>query len=230
MPVLPSTKLGRIEWCEARIAAWTAAPTTIGLTLAEVTALGAQIKDARQAYDAAIKAKNTAKDSTVTSDNEASTMTTLAANAIKHIKAYAASSANPDAVYAAASVPPPAAPGPTPPPGQPTNFTFDLDTNTGGLVVHWKCTNPAGVSGVVYTVRRAIGAAPATTVGVTGEKKFSDTTIPAGSSSITYQVFGQRGSQIGPASNPVTVRFGSGGAMQVFEETADTSANVKLAA
>jgi hypothetical protein len=230
MPVLPNTKIGRIEWCEARIDAWTAAPTTIGLTLAEVTALGAQIKAARGAYDDAVKAKAVAKDSTVTSDSEASDMTTLASNAIKHIKAFAASSANPDAVYAAASVPPPSAAGPSLPPGQPTNFSFDLDTNSGGLIVHWKCTNPAGVNHVVYTVRRAIGSGTLSTVGVTGEKKFTDTTIPAGASSITYQVFGQRGSLTGPAGNPVTVRFGTGGGMQVTEHTTTDEPNVKLAA
>lgn len=112
------------------------------------------------------------------------------------------------------------------------NFSFDLDTNTGGLIVHWKCSNPVGVSHVVYTVRRAIGSGPLSTVGVTGEKKFTDTTIPAGASTITYQVFGQRGSLTGPAGNPVTVRFGNGGGMQVIEQAAtdEDGTNVKLAA
>lgn len=225
--VLPTTKLGRLEWVEARIASWKGSPTTIGLTLSECSQLEDQVKAARAAYDDAIKAKNIAKDSTVTSDDEIGSLTTLAANAIKHIKAFAASSANPDAVFAAASVPPPAAPGPVQPPAQPTNFTFELDTNTGGLIVRWKCSNPAGVSGVVYNVRRSIGSGQAVTVGVTGEKRFTDTAIPAGASAITYQVFGQRGSQTGTASNPVTVHFGGGGTMQVFESL---PADAKMAA
>ncbi len=225
--VLPKTKIARIEWVEARIEEWLASPTLIGLTLSECQALNTKVKAARASYDEATKARARSKDATVSSDNDAAGMTALASTAIKHIKAYAASSANPDAVYAAASVPPPAAPGPAQAPARPSDFTFELDPNSGGLIVRWKCTNPAGVSRVSYTVRRGIGNGAMTTAGVVGEKKFTDTTIPAGASVVNYQVYGQLGTLVGTASNIVTVRFGGGG-MQVSEAAAP--ADVKLAA
>ena len=42
--------------------------------------------------------------------------------------------------------------------------------------------------------------------------------------------FSQRGSQVGTASNPVTVRFGGGGSMMVFEHTEEGGGEQKLAA
>ena len=64
MSVPPAPIVDRIEWFEQRITSWTAAPTTIGLTAAQCTALNAAITASRKAYSDALAARIAAKNAT----------------------------------------------------------------------------------------------------------------------------------------------------------------------
>lgn len=53
MGVVPNTIIGQIQFFENHIGKWAVAPTTIGLTAAQVTSITALTSAARAAYEAA---------------------------------------------------------------------------------------------------------------------------------------------------------------------------------
>ena len=111
-----------------------------------------------------------------------------------------------------------ATPSPRPAPGAPFGFKLSLET-TGTLTFTWKCKNPKGAQSTTYNVfRRTTATGEYTFVGSTGEKKFVDATIPAGTASITYQVQAIRSTGAGPWAQ-YNVNFGAGGVTSAVEET-----------
>ncbi|MCC6320827.1 MAG: hypothetical protein IT438_05245 [Phycisphaerales bacterium] len=85
----------------------------------------------------------------------------------------------------------------------------------GSLELKWKCGNPSGTVGTIYQVKWRIGGATGgggafTFVGATGVRSFTDDTLPAGSTPVTYEVAAVRSTTRG---NPAqfTVNFGTGG-------------------
>lgn len=226
MSVLPDTLVGQIEFCESHWPLWNAAPTTIGLTAAQVTGLKNATTDARAAFNNAIVARQASKAATTTQNAAAATMRGVAADLIRQIKAYAELQANPATVYAAAQVPEPAAPTPAAAPGKPTDFEVVLNSD-GSITLTWNSTNAAASTGAFFTVSRklpgqgafsGVGGAP----GTTSENRrafFVDTTIPtsAASQGAQYIVQGFRGTRVGDASDAVVVQFGveGGGGLSV---------------
>lgn len=106
-------------------------------------------------------------------------------------------------------IPPPAKASPIGPPGQPTQFTFELDAR-GALELSWKCKNPRGAVGTMYQVSRRIGpGGELVPLGITGEKRFVDETIPAGSTQVIYQIQAIRSTAAGPIAT-FNVNFGTG--------------------
>lgn len=102
--------------------------------------------------------------------------------------------------------------------GQPNKFKATLSAN-GSLGLTWKNANPRSASGVVYQIwRRNSPAGEFEYLGGVGEKKFTDSTIPAGSSEITYQVQAVRSTSVGPWAE-FTVRLGAPGPTAVTEST-----------
>jgi len=66
------------------------------------------------------------------------------------------------------------------------------------------------MTGVVYEVRRMLEEDGAwTLLGVTGEKRFIDETLPVGVAAVSYMVVSRRGTQESVPSNVVTARIGS---------------------
>ncbi|HEX3355954.1 MAG TPA: hypothetical protein VHS31_03140, partial [Tepidisphaeraceae bacterium] len=127
-----------------------------------------------------------------------------------------------------AQIPAPATPSPKPAPGTPSNFKVSLDGN-GALNLAWKCNNPAGTSGTIYQVWRRIGGVgDFSYLGGTGDKTFIDDTLPAGSSSVTYQVQAVRSTAVG-AWAQFNVNFGVGGSGAMITSVTE-SAPVKAAA
>ncbi len=164
----------------------------IGTTTADVTALTTKTTAARAAYTAQQAAQSTAKAATLTLQNAVDAMSVSLAGIIKQVGAKAESSGNPG-VYALAEIPAPATPSPVGPPGQPSGFAAQLDGD-GSLIITWKCVNPAG--GTMYQVFRQIGGeGDFDYIGGSGEKKYIDTTIPAGATQLTYKVQAQRTTQ-----------------------------------
>lgn len=233
MTILPQTQNDLIVFCEAHTPVWAAAPTTIGLTAAQVTALSTATTNARKSYNDAQAAREASKAKTISVNNDVRTMKNQAANLIAQIKAFADLQASPANVYALAQIPQPAAPTPAPAPGKPTDFEVILNSD-GSVTLSWDSTESAASGGAFFAVMRklpgeagfsGIGGAPGST-SETRRPSFTDTTVPASAASqgAQYIVQGFRGTRVGEASDAVVVQFGVdvGGGF--------TSARVKLAA
>ena len=122
-------------------------------------------------------------------------------------------------------------PSPRPAPGTPGNFKVTL-RDDGSLDLAWTCSNPRGSSGTIYQVfRRATPDGEFTYLGGTGDKKYLDDAIPAGASSMTYQIQAIRSTVAGPWAQ-FNVSFGTpvsaGGAMTASVD--ETPKSPKLAA
>lgn len=143
-------------------------------------------------------------------------MRTLRVNAgdlIKIIRAFAQAGENPAAVYAAALIPPPAAPKRNPPPAPATDLKAALNASTGHITLSCKAIQPE--SGTCYIItRRTNAAGDFQFVGVAnGNKRYTDTTIPPGTTRVDYIVRSQRSTLHVPDSAVLTVQFGAGGAV-----------------
>lgn len=111
-----------------------------------------------------------------------------------------------------------------PAPGTPEKFKAQF-TALGALELSWKCSNPTG--GTMYTVWRKIGDAEPTFVCNCGTKKIVDSSLPAGTSQVTYQIQAQRSTAAGAwATFVVTIGVAPSGAAT----TAVTQSPVKIAA
>jgi hypothetical protein len=104
-------------------------------------------------------------------------------------------------------------------PGTPFKFVVSL-ASSGALTLQWKCNNPKGSSGTMYQVWRRVSA---TTnfeyLGGSGDRKFIDDTIPAGSSQVTYKIQAVRSTAVG-AFAEYNVNFGVSGSAPIVEEVA----------
>ena len=68
-------------------------------------------------------------------------------------------------------------------------------------------------------------------IGAVGLRKFTDQTIPLGTSSVQYIVTGQRGTETGLSSSPFTVHFGVGGSgLTITSQLSGDSTPAKMAA
>lgn len=222
MSVVPQAKLEMIQFCEAHVPVWTAAPpTNIGLTAAQCTALDLVTKAARAKFNAAEAARNASKAATVIYDDACDSLRDNVGLLVKAIKLYADNQSNPDPVYAAAQIPPPAAPVANPPPGQPTNFKFELEPG-GLLTFRWKSTNSSGSTGAYFAIARRLGPeGPFVNIGGTSAKVFTDDSIPFGVNSVTYIVTPKRTGVAGTPSDMVSVQFGVGGQSFTVSSTAN---------
>ena len=110
-----------------------------------------------------------------------------------------------------------AAPAPMPAPGTPTRFGITLSP-LGSLELSWKCANPRGSTGTMYEVWRRIGGGELTYLGGSGKKRFTDNTLPAGSSNVMYQVQAVRSTKRGECAQ-YNVNFGVGVAGSAVESS-----------
>lgn len=229
--VLPDKTLEQIEFCEAHLPAWTAAPATaIGLTAGQITSLTTLTTATRAAYNAAQAARNASKAATTTLSTSAVNMRELASDLIRTIKAYADLQASPGAVYSLAQIPQPVAPTPMPAPGKPTDFQVVLEPG-GAITLTWAGLYSAASSGSFYNVYRKLpgqtgftmigGASGSTTE--SRRMRFTDGSVPssAAGTGASYIIQGQRGTSMGIASDILTVEFGvEGGGGFTFKQFA----------
>jgi hypothetical protein len=234
MSILPQALNDQIIFCEAHAPVWAAAPTTIGLTAAQCTALAAATSNARSSFNKAQNAREASKAATTTLHGDVTILRGQVSDLIRQIKAYAELQANPMTVYAAAQIPPPAAPTPMPAPGKPTDFAVVLNGD-GSVTLSWASADSAASTGAFFAVMRklpgeggfsGIGGAS----GSTSENRrpfFTDGTVPASAASqgAQYIVHGFRGTRMGEPSDAVIVQFGSDGAGAGL-----TSVGLKMAA
>jgi hypothetical protein len=208
MSVVPADITARIEFFEAHEATWASHADEIGASTIEVAALADKTASARAALEAQHAAQQAARAATLRLHLAVAAMKQAGSDIIQKIRVKAATDG--EGVYALASIPAPARPSPLPPPGKPTNFTFEL-SQVGTLTLRWACPNPRGAQGTVYQVARRVGSSGAfEVIGMSGLRRFVDQTLPAGAASVTYQVVAIRSTTVG-AAGQFTVNFGVGG-------------------
>lgn len=212
MSTVPAKTADRITWYENRNSTWFANAVAIGTSTTTVAALGSLTLSARNAYNAQQVAQDTAKSATITLHDSMQALQSAGSDVIKQIKTKA-SIVGGNSIYALADIPSPATPTPVGPPGMPTNFVATINPD-GSLYFKWKCANPTGSTGTTYQIlRQANGETGFTFVGSTGNKFFTDSTLPADSAPLTYKITAVRSTSQG-TPNEFTVKFGlSGGTM-----------------
>jgi hypothetical protein len=238
MSVLPDKTEDLIAFCESHLVSWAAAPATaIGLSSAQLTSFTAVTQAARDSLTANTNARNAAKASTTSLRTNVATARSMAADLVRVVKGFAELQSNPGSVYALAQIPMPADPTPSTAPGKPTNISVSLEAS-GAVTVSWDATNAAaGTGGFFQVMRKLPGQTGFTnftqTPGTTARNRrpsFTDFTVPttAAGQGVQYIIQGLRGTNVGEASDAITVQFGvEGGGMAVVTAK---GAELKMAA
>lgn len=223
MPNIPSsaslTEL--LAWMEQHSTIWATSPTAIGITPAMASAFAAIVESSRKDFDNANAQRLASKQATVARSESFRTMRREASDLVNTIKSFIEQSGN-TALWAQAGLEPPAPRGTTPPPNAPTDLSATLDSE-GNLNLKWKASQPRGVSGVVYFIKRSLNnSGTFTQLDTVGEKKFTDSTVPSGATSVDYIVTAKRGGQQSAPSSTLSIRFGrgTGGGLTIVHDTA----------
>lgn len=229
MATYPRDRAEFLRWAEAHIDVFTAQAVNIGLTAAQATAFKNQVGALRTRTTAQQAARDAAKAATEAARDADSATRELTSDLVRSIRAFATNNNNPNA-YVLAQIPAPNPAAPVPPPGQPTDFKVELNSD-GSITLKWKAKHPEGSDRVVYFVqRKLINESALTLVGGSGEKSYQDDTLPVGIDGATYIVTAQRGNVQGQPSRQLTVTFGSGGPGAMRFGFAEASATAKKAA
>lgn len=205
MPVLPESRVEKIEFFEQHNPIWTTNAANIGLTAAEVTALQALTTAARSAFNAQQTAKNAAKAATQNFYNAVSAMQSNGSGLIAKIKTYAETKNDPNA-YVLAQIPAPAAPTPAGPPETPTDLTAQMNSD-GTMNIAWKGSL---AQRQFYSVWRQLPSQSfPQQIGAVAAKDFMDVTVPRGLDSVIYTVRAHRDALSSLPTEALTVYFGA---------------------
>ena len=210
MPVVPTRLQDFIQFADMHAPVWTIHAVAIGLTPAQATAFSGFAAAASNAYTAKLNAEQALRAANLTLQTAVGDARRSAGDMVRTIRAFAENASKPEVVYNLAQIPPPATPTPMPPPGQPTDLSVTLVPTSGAMELRWKAVNPTGSTGTSYIVRRREegGGGDFTFVGVTGEKRYVDSTFFAGPDRVEYTVQGQRADSAGPVSDIFIINFG----------------------
>jgi hypothetical protein len=214
MAIVPKKIADKIGFYQERAPVWAASATALGLSAGEMTLMSGKVAEAVDALADDTAAKSAAKAATIRLHDAVADMGKFGADLISKIKGKAGQDGN--SVYAIALLPVPATPGPIPAPGMPEGLKVELKPN-GSLLLKWKCENAPGSTGVFYYVWRRTGeSGEYAFLGASGAREFSDTTVPMGVASVTYQIQAARTTSKGDAAY-FLVQFGTtaGGGMTV---------------
>lgn len=216
---VPENRLEQIVWFENHLPLWSAKPGDFGVTSGQLLALSDAVAAARLAHDRAMAARQASLHATVALREQSGAMLDVGRNLVGVIKAFIADGGDPS-LWGRAGIEPPASPGGPgsgPAPTAPFMLSAALDS-LGGVVLRWKARQPASLSGVTYSILRAldVGAGAGVGVGVgefvlldaVGGKVFVDDTVPEGVRSVSYIVRARHGRKMSPPSESVTIRFG----------------------
>lgn len=190
MGTLPNSKSAQVEFFSDRINLWNDNAATIGLTSEEIAAfLTTRINPAAEALEAARQAREAAKAATLAADDAVALMMDEGRGLVSKIQTTAKTSDNANAVYAAANIPAPQPRTPRGVPEQPVNINAE-PTTSGVLNLRWGGT----IEGRQwYDVARRVTDADGQisdwqVIGSAGERRFADSTLPAGTTGVQYRV------------------------------------------
>lgn len=208
MATYPRDQAKLYTWAKVHAEAWAQDPAAIGVTPAAIAQYASIVDEFQAKATAARAARAEAIAATQASVHAKRAMRDATSDLVKVIRAYAATSGD-DAVLNRALLPAIAAAAPIAAPGPCTGFRIDLNGD-GSLTIGWTAKHPAGSDRVVYLVQRQLPGEEAwTLLGASGEKSYTDDTLPQGVTGATYTVTAQRGRVKGAASIPIVVSFGS---------------------
>ena len=196
MSLVSNNKAQRIAFYRNHLQQWLDNASLIGMQTTDVTELQTLVTTAEADYAAQQLAQQAAKDAVATCTQSVALMHYKGMELVKQVRAKATSAG--DSVYPLAGLPVPPVPAPVGPPGTPYDFAVGLLPN-GSLELTWKCDNPANAYGTLYHIYRKDAGKFDFIAGV-GEKKFIDTTVPAGTATILYQIQAARTTSIGVAN------------------------------
>ncbi len=209
-PVSPRSDF--LEWCQSHAPVFEKNADAIGMTLEQAMKFGSLTGEAAKAILEQEAAQQAARVATRRARDAVAALQAGAGDAVRTIRATAELNSYPNKVYNTAQIAPPADPSPTPPPDKPRRLDVTLVAATGALTLTWKASNPRGTSGTAYVIRRRLpGETAFSYLGVTGEKRFVDETVPTGVERVEYTVQGQRGRRAGPMSEILLVMVGQVG-------------------
>lgn len=231
MPNIPNTSNALLlTWMEQHLAVWEAAGPAIGADPAALTAFESLVTNARKNFDAAGVSRLASKQATVAQNESFRDMKREASDLVNTIKSFIEQSGN-NNLWATAGLEPPAPRGESPPPTSPFDLSATLDSE-GNLLLKWKARQPQGLSNVIYSVRRAFnGSGTYTLLDTVGGKKFLDTSVPFGTTSVSYTVVAKHGTNFSAPSSSLTLQFGRapGGGLSLVGETKQSPTNAKAA-
>lgn len=210
MRIVPKKYVPKILFFKTHLAPWLEHAEQLGIPADQVALLQEQVETARARYNARQAAQQAAETATEAYHNAVDAMNTTGVSLLQQIRARGAVAGRD--IYKMAQIPVPAKKSPVGPPGTPAAFTADLHQD-GALLLKWNCDNPPRAAGTVYHISRKITHGPAagptfTFLAVTGDRKFLDATIPAGTASLIYQVQAIRSTAVGPIATH-NVTFGT---------------------
>ncbi len=208
MRLFPQDTYGRIQFFISHNPTWADRAGEIGATPAAIAALVDRTEAARLAYLRQLEAQQAAQAATQELNRLMEELLKAGSDVVKEIRFKAATEG--ESIYNLAVIPAPKQPSRIPPPGMPADITSEL-RQAGELLLRWKCRNPPGSVGTMYQVHRQAGIETSFTfVGSSGEKKFLDTTLPAGAASVTYSLIAVRSTARGSEAR-YTINLGVSG-------------------
>lgn len=206
MRTVPRNQSPKISFFKSRLVKWNENAEQIGVSPEDVALLSARTDAARVALSAQRAAQMAAEAATLKLQIAMDEMATQGAAMLLQIRAKARMSGN-NRVYSLAQIATPKKGSPIGVPGKPNRFEFMVD-DLGALRMTWQCKNPRGSTGTIYQIYRRIGGSGEMTfLGTSGKKRFVDTTLPIGASSIMYQIRAVRSTKVGEAAT-FNVNFG----------------------
>lgn len=222
MRTVPRTVQQKISFFQSHLGPWSDHAAQIGITDTDAAEMSAATDAAREAYANQHIAQQQAQSATGNLKLALAEMERKGAAIILKVRAKAGTAG--EQTYTLASISPPNAPSPTPAPGTPHSFTWDL-LATGALVLKWKCKNPRGSEGTLYEIQRSVTGVGAgrdfVFIGTSGRCKFVDDTMPRGGGrdgEVFYRIIAVRSTVKGqPAIFGVSFGTGENGAGMMFQ-------------
>lgn len=204
--LVPNTQQGCVNFYKDEVTGyWTPNAAAIGLSPGDLTSINAKITAAETAITNAFAAKQESKNKTMILQNAIEELREVGASLIAVIRGKALQTGD-FTIYTKANIPPPTQGTAQGPAAQPTNVGAFID-NLGNVQLSWQGSLAGGTFFTVW--RKLSGETSWTQMGSVVSKSFADSTIPGGTSSANYYVVATRSGGSSPASEPITVLFGS---------------------
>ena len=189
--LVPETLDGALSFYANLLPVWSADPSSIGLSEAQMQQLALLIQEAEAARHGRHQLELAARTAAQTHRSAMKKLTRYGAGLISAIRGHAATSDDWN-VYADAQIPGPRRASPSRPPETPIIRSADIRGSDGAVVLKWTGSRAGGVNFLIY--RRLDSADRATLLaGVGGRRTFIDRTVPFGTRTLTYHIVAVRG-------------------------------------